>query len=352
MSTTIRLAAATLSAAALAAASIAEAVAAPADTVPVYRIQGADRIATAVAASRAMWDDAGTPDSPTATAAVISRYDDYADALGGSALAGAVGGPLLLTHTTYIDTVTTNEVARILGKKGTVYLLGGTGAISAAAEKSLRDRGYTVKRLAGADRYATSVVVAKEVAKQLKDGHPQLVFATTGQNFPDGLAAGATAAGYAASVVLTKDSTLPATVKSYLMAEQAAGVDVIAVGGATAKAPFSWTGKLAGKDRYETAALIARTFWANPDTDRDDGNAIALATGENWPDALAGGALMAGAGPLMLAKQNSLPAATKAATTEIVKSANPSTITVGFVLGGPGAVTDAVKSAFGLALNP
>ncbi|HET8595777.1 MAG TPA: cell wall-binding repeat-containing protein [Intrasporangium sp.] len=349
MKTFLRLAAAALSAGALATTAIGQAVAA--ETVPVYRIAGPDRIATAVAASRTAWDDAGSKDGPTATAAVISRYDDYADALGGSALAGTAGGPLLLTHTNYIDGATTNEVKRILGTKGVVYVLGSTGAISAAAAKSLADKGYTVKRLAGTDRYATSVEVAKEVGRLGTTGHPQFVFATTGLNFPDGLAAGATAAGYAAPVVLTKDSALPSVVKSYLTTEQAAGVDILAVGGATAKAPFRWAGTLAGKDRYETAALIARAFWADPKSTDDDATAIGLATGENWPDALAGGALMATAGPLVLSKQSSLPAATKAAATEIVKSANPSTVQVGFLLGGPTVVTDGVKNAFALALN-
>ena len=351
MKTPLRLTLAAASAAALTATVLTPALAA-APAVPVYRVAGPNRIATAVAASTAMWDDAGTTNGPTAAAAVISRYDDYADALGGSALAGAVGGPLLLSHTAYIDPATMNEVKRILGTKGVVYVLGSTGAISGAAAQSLTDRGYTVKRLAGSDRYATSVAVAKEVARVGGKGHPQFIFATTGQNFPDGLAAGATAAGYAASVVLTKDSVLPPVVKSYLTAEQAAGTEVFAVGGATAKASFRWTDKLAGRDRYETAALVARAFWANPGSADDDATGIALATGENWPDALAGGALIATAGPLVLAKQASLPPATRAVTTEIVKSATPSTVQAGFVLGGPTVVTDGVKSAFTALLNP
>jgi putative cell wall-binding protein len=351
MKTPLRLVAAALSAATLGGAAMAPAVAANAP-VPVYRIAGPDRIATAVAASRATWDDAGTKDGPSATAAVISRYDDYADALGGSALAGTAGGPLLLSHTNYIDAATLNEVKRILGTKGVVYVLGSTGAISATAAKSLTDKGYTVKRLAGSDRYATSVAVAKEVGRLSTTGHPEFIFATTGLNFPDGLAAGATAAGYAAPVVLTKDSALPSVVKSYLTTEQAAGADVLAVGGATAKAPFRWSGTLAGKDRYETAALIARAFWADPSSTDDDPTAVGLATGENWPDALAGGALMATTGPLVLSKQSSLPAATRAAATEIVRSASPSTVQVGFLLGGPTVVTDSVKNAFALALNP
>lgn len=326
--------------------------AAPQATAPVYRVQGADRIATAVAASKAIWDNAGSNDGPTATAVVISRFDEYADALGGSALAGAVGGPLLLTHSTYVDAATLNEVDRLLGGRGDVYLLGGTGAISAAAEKTLRGKGYTIKRLGGADRYETSVNVSVAVAKAVPSGHPQFIFATTGENFPDGLAAGATAGGYAASVVLTKDNVLPKVVKTYLAAEQGAGTDVLAVGGATAQAPLRFAGTVVGADRFETAALIADAFWGDPGSDGDDPTAIALATGEDWPDALAGGSLVATLGPLLLTKPSTLPASTLRATTSLVRSASPSPVQVGFVLGGTAVVSDGVKNAFAKALNP
>lgn len=320
--------------------------------VPVLRAAGADRIETSVMASNYLWDDAGTPDGALAQAVVISRFDGYADALGGSALAGAAGGPLLLTHPTYIDASTMREVDRVLGRKGVVYVLGGTGAVSASAEKSLRDRGYTVKRLGGADRFATSLLVAAQVARDhTPDGQPQFVFATTGMNFPDGLAAGATAGGWSGVVVLTKDNVIPANVQSYLKTEKAAGVPIVAVGGAATQATFDWDHSYVGANRYETAALIARDFWANTSTPDDDPTAVALATGENWPDALSGGALVAGAGPLLLTQAGTFPATTKSATVGLAKSANPKTVQVGFVLGGKAIVSDTVLRAFTDALN-
>lgn len=321
-------------------------------SVPVHRVFGANRIETSVMASNYAWDDAGTTDGTIAQAVVISRFDGYADALGGSALAGAAGGPLLLTHPTYIDGVTMREVDRVLGRKGVVYVLGGTGAISSSAEKSLRDRGYTVKRLGGTDRFATSLLVAKQIASaHTPNGQPQFVFATTGMNFPDGLAAGATAGGWSGVVVLTRDSVIPANVRSYLDTEKAAGVPIAAVGGPTAKASFGWDHAYKGANRYETAALIARDFWTDTTTADDDPTAVALATGENWPDALSGGALVAGGGPLLLTQTSTFPSTTKSATVALAKSATPKSVQVGFVLGGKAVVSDSVMTAFTTALN-
>ncbi|MDN5798015.1 MAG: cell wall-binding repeat-containing protein [Intrasporangium sp.] len=336
--------------AALATTSLTAAVAAPA-TVSAYRVAGADRVATAVQASQFVWDDAGTTDGAIAQAVVLSRHDQYADALGGSALAGAAGGPLLLTHTTSIDSITMNEVNRILGGEGIVYLLGGTGAISGQAQESLTKKGYSIVRLAGADRFETSVKVATEVGKFANGGHPQFIFATTGQNFPDGLAAGATAGGYTAAVVLTRDSLLPTSVKSYLIAERSAGTEIYAIGGASAKAPFNWTDALVGKDRYETAAELAKAFWGDGATTDDDPTALALATGENWPDALAGGALIASWGPLLLTQPTRFTTTTKSAVSAIVTAQDPRTVEVGVVLGGTAAVSDPVKNAFESVLN-
>jgi hypothetical protein len=56
---------------------------------------------------------------------------------------------------------------------------------------------------------------------------------------------------------------------------------------------------------YATAAAVARTFFTGPTTP----HTLGLAVGSNWPDALAGGALLgAHTAPLLLAAGASLPA--------------------------------------------
>ena len=320
-------------------------------TIPVRRFPGTDRIDTAIRASFDAWAPAGSTDGGLAQAVILSRSDQYADALGGASLAGAVGGPLLLTGSTTLDRRVKAEIDRVLGGKGTVYLLGGTGALSTGIEGALTHAGYSPARLGGADRFATSVRVAQEVGKLAPGGKPSFVFATTGLNFPDGLAAGATAGGYWASVVLTRDSTLTTPVKSYLDAMTTAGVEEYAVGGAAANVGRKWNAAYVGVDRFETAAMVAVDFWGDTSMPDDDPVGIGLATGLNWPDALAGGAYMAGSGPLVLSRTDSLPALTSQAVKALVASATPTSVQWGALFGGTAVVGGTVQSQFSTALN-
>lgn len=313
----------------------------------VLRLGGKDRIETAILASRAAWADEGATDGPTARAVVLSRADEYADALGGAALAGAMEGPLLLTTTNSLRADVADEIRRLVGDRGLIYLLGGTSALSGDIEHALA--GHALVRLSGADRYETSVIVAMETAVRFNSFRPQFVMATTGLDFPDGLAAGATAGGLGATVVLTRGSAVPTAVSDYLKQAQASAVPLVAVGGQAAAAPVDWDVAIAGRDRFETAAQVGTTFWGtDPETAPVE---IGLATGLDWPDALAGGAFVAGYGPLMLTRPSELPAPISAATSSLVGLASPSTVQGGVVFGGAQTVSDSVLSQFGALLN-
>lgn len=98
--------------------------------------------------------------------------------------------------------------------------------------------------------------------------------------------------------------------------------------------------RVAGANRYETAAELSR-FWDEvvyveaPWTRR----LVVVASGENYADALSGGA-HAGAltSPVLLTRKDSLPSATRAALERL----QPLTI---ILLGGPGAVSREVETA-------
>jgi hypothetical protein len=66
------------------------------------------------------------------------------------------------------------------------------------------------------------------------------------------------------------------------------------------------TYRIWGKDRFETAAEISRSFW-----EWDDTIVVYLATGQNFPDALAMGPSSLFLGPLLLVRQNALPEPTR-----------------------------------------
>src|SRR5262249_41639261 len=121
----------------------------------VLRLAGDNRFATSTAVSQFYWATTGdgAEHRQPPQARVLSRSDTSAEALGGWALAAAKQGPLLLTTPASLNTDTATEITRVLPAGSTVYLLGGTGAISQAVEDEITALGYPTKRLSGASRY-------------------------------------------------------------------------------------------------------------------------------------------------------------------------------------------------------
>lgn len=308
----------------------------------VIRLSGADRFETAVEISFASWDDWDAVSDPQyqAGAVILARSDTYADALAAAPLAAAKRAPLLLTTPGSLNTRTEAEIQRVLPTKGTVYVLGGAGAISGAVEKRLTGLGFVVKRLFGVDRYATAVAVAVEVEKTI--GKPQFIALTTGTNFPDGLSMGAAAGTFGSTLVLTNGKSLPAATRAYLDAHPA--VEVVAAGGqAAATGAATWD--LVGKDRYETSAMIADAFFGDPAKEVDFPMVLGVATGTNWPDALAASAMLGDfGGPLVLTAPTGMPAASSGVIKYLENRRVGADIQVGYVYGGTSVVGTAVSN--------
>jgi putative cell wall-binding protein len=252
------------------------------------RAAGSDRIGTAVAVSQLDFPSGG------AGAVVLARSDDFPDALVAAPLAATVRAPLLFVQGASLPTVTRNEIYRVLGAHGTVYLIGSTSAIPTSIESTLQALGYSTDRLGGSDRYATAVAVANVL------GGRTTVFLATGINFPDALSAGPAAAHVSGVVLLTDGSSMPSITRSYLNAHSGA---VYAVGGPAAAAD-SAASRVVGADRMATAALVASTFFTAPIT-------VGIASGATFADAMSGGAYLARlGGPMLLTYPTSLPAST------------------------------------------
>ena len=331
----------------------------------IDRLGGADRVDTAVKVSGYNTADRGSGFMPTmpggiALTAVIARDDQFADALSGNALAVAKSGPLLLTDPHKLSAEVAGELTRILPPGATIYLLGGEKALSPQVAADVAALGFEVRRIGGSDRFATSVHIAQEIG-----GTPGSVAIATGENFPDALTAGSGVTGNRTDhtgtgvVLLTDDGVLPPETKDYLAGVNPDISKVYAVGGQGVAAVKSgepgWHGKvteLAGADRYATAAAVAGSTMFST----GDGGPLlpGIATGGNWPDALAGGALTGRWGsPLLLADGAALPTAESA----WLKQHAPMTTTLDGTLlgglpvfGGPSAVPDSVIKQVGDAL--
>ncbi|MEU4566500.1 cell wall-binding repeat-containing protein [Micromonospora sp. NPDC023956] len=318
----------------------------------VARLSGTDRFATALAVSRSHWRTLGSPTDQRrgANAVVLSRSDTYADALGGAVLAAEKEGPLLLTPPAELAASTRAEIQRVLTPgHSTVYLLGSSGALSTRVEDQVRAMGYYVQRLAGKDRFETSLAIAKAI-----DPMPDMVFLATGMNYPDALAAGAAAGAqnevdsdYSAVVLLTRDEVIPPTTKAFLDTLPRDLRRIFGIGQQAAMAAYSYGTDSSvwgvwGADRYETARDVAVEFFEGQ-------TYTGFATGTDWPDALTGGALMGVlGGPLMLTPGTRAELGNQAVS---LLHETSGSVHTGLVFGSPSVVNSAQQAQIGVGLS-
>ena len=193
-----------------------------------------------------------------------------------------------------------------------------------------------VTRYTGADRYATAARISAEY-----DEGVEVVYIATGQEFPDALAGAAKAGSADAPVLLVRQDDIPGATQLELTRLKPQSIVILGgdqvISGKVETALAAYTSgsvtRIAGADRYATAAQIAATY--------ESADTVYIASGAIFPDAL-GGSARAGSldAPVLLVRPNSLPSATAAQLERLA----PERIVV---LGGPVAVSDAVVEALG-----
>jgi len=296
------------------------------------RLAGDDRYGTAERLSR---EDFPTDNS--ASAVLLARSDGFADALASASLAVLEDAPVLLTTGDTVPVSVLDEIGRALVPGGTVYLLGGEAAIPETAADALRAEGYEVVRIAGSDRIDTAVAIAEFL---LASGvEIDEVVVANGANFPDALSGAAFAAAFDAPVLLTGADAIDSRVADLLGRLDAAETEVLVAGGVAAVsdavvAELVEMGfgveRISGEDRYETSAEVAERLFPLA-------TEVVLATGTNFPDALAGAAMAGRSGAPVLLVGDTLPDAVRDYFEDRVGQ-----ITAVYVLGGDAVVPDAV----------
>lgn len=295
-------------------------------------IAGADRYATAIAASQKAFPNG-------ADTVVVATGANWPDALGGSALAGASSCPLLLTTPASLPSSVKDEIERLGATK--VYVLGGTGAVSDAVATALATLvgDDNVVRLAGVDRYATASAVASEVIGLLGDGYDGKAFVATGANYPDALAASPLAAAMRWPLLLASPAgslSVPASVDSAVILGGTGAVSVGIEAALEARLGDGNVSRKGGVNRYATATIVAGYGVANGMYLDNAG----VATGEQFPDALSGGAMLGAMRSILLLT----PPSALAPDASQLLSANVDMIdTVNFI-GGTAAVPEAVRA--------
>lgn len=302
--------------------------------VDLKRVYGSDRYKTAkeIAGDRFMGSQV----------AVLATGRDFPDALCAAPLAGFFDAPILLTDRDSLPAVVRDKLES--ADVRLCYLIGGSNAISAAVEDEIRSMGIRVHRLAGSNRYETARKVAEETRKV--SNFPLLTCAIArGENFPDALALSPLAYDRRIPILLVAPDELPDSTREHLETYSYTGAIVAGGEGAVSADVFNEVDALTssgairkgGSDRFETARVIADYALNSYSSTAEF---VGIAVGDNFPDALAGGAA-AGlqGGVLLLTRTDGLPPATSDFLND-----NKSDLRHIEVFGGPRAVSDSVIS--------
>ncbi|MGI9018447.1 MAG: cell wall-binding repeat-containing protein [Euzebya sp.] len=199
----------------------------------------------------------------------------------------------------------------------------------------------TPARIEGPERTATAAAIAAQAFPQ---GTRQAVIATA-DTAQDALTATALAGASNAAILLVRQDTVPPATATAL---QELGVtDIILVGSvqsisqavASELAQDYSVTRLAGQNQYDTAVQVATEAVDIADLPSINGlRSILLASGENFPDALAGSpAAYAGPTPVLYAEPGNLP-------DEVSSFMDRSDVEQVVILGGTAAISESVAT--------
>jgi putative cell wall-binding protein len=285
------------------------------------RVAGADRYDTAARFS-AKTVQASRPITYVATGSA------FPDALSSGPASGLEGSPVILVQRDGVPAPARAELARV--HPGHIVIMGGTGAISDAVLNDVKQYsvgGNSIHREAGVNRYHTASLVSRNT---YKNGAP-VAYIATGENFADALAGGAAGARNGGPLLLVERDGIPPDTATELGRLKPGRIVVLGGQGAVSSGvetqlrQYGPVTRIAGTNRYDTAAKVARSEFGTLI------GGVVVATGEAFPDAVAAGA--AGFPVLLVPSTGEAPAEVKAALAAL----NPLGM---LVLGGPGAVSD------------
>lgn len=199
-------------------------------------------------------------------------------------------------------------------------------------------------RISGDDRYETAAAVAAEF------DHADTVYVANGSNYPDALSAAPAAAYVGAPLLLTDANTLPAVIAEQI--ERLTPDRIVVVGGAAVVSsaveatlesllPGTQVERIAGENRYETSRLVSDDAFGV-----DGAETAFIATGTNFPDALAASAAAAVFdGPVILV--NGSASTVDEATRELLDDLG---VTTALIAGGTAVVSPGVLSTLDAAI--
>ena len=271
----------------------------------VNRLAGTDRYETAFKIAEAGWTQSDN--------AILAFGENYPDALAAAPLAKKLNAPILLTGKDSINSYTSTALADL--KVKTVYIVGGIGVVSEGVEKQLTDTGYNVTRLAGIDKYETSIKIAEQL------GDVSEVAVATGDDYADALSIAPIAAQKQMPIILVPKDAITDSIQKYLSSHNISKAYVVgaqAIISDNVANKFNGNERILGDNKYSRNIAVLNRFY------RDSQDQLFIANGEGFADALTGAAYAALNSSAIVLVNNNLPQVTQ----EFLKKATISKITV------------------------
>ena len=294
----------------------------------VIRLAGGSRVDTSVAITSEGWS------YKTDTVILANAYN-FADALAGGPLSYALDAPIILTaNGSTLEQDVLNHIRDLGATK--VIILGGTFAVGESIENQLSNL-YDVQRIYGQTRFETAVAIAEKLA-EVTGEYSDSAFFAYGYNFPDALAVSAAASISGTPILFARaDGSIDDATAAYISDNGVANTTILGGTGAISEAAEENLANLGatnvdrifGVSRYDTAFAVVQRY-----ADLFTGDDLILATGQSFPDALAGGAFGAKIkAPVILVH----PKTIADGVLDYISNRNAETV---YVLGGVGAVAD------------
>lgn len=168
----------------------------------ITRIMGNNRYDTSVESAKTR---------ANTTNLIFAAGTNYADALYATSLAAHQNAPILLVSNEGLSQ-STRKFIQSIGNIDNVTIVGGEISVNQSVKNQIENlTKKRVTRLAGVDRYESSVEVAKRV-----NANPAEVITTSGEVFADALVSSTVAQKIKAPILLVKKDVLPLSVREYL----------------------------------------------------------------------------------------------------------------------------------------
>ncbi|MGL4731149.1 MAG: cell wall-binding repeat-containing protein [Clostridium sp.] len=219
----------------------------------VRKVYGKDRYETAAQVSREGWWGSDV--------AIIANGLGFADALCSTPLSKAIDGPILLTAPGSLPTATKNELRRLGVKR--VYVVGGNGAVNTSVENEIRSMGIATSRLGGANRYDTSLEIAKELNRYVNINDVMVISGEESTQGADALSAAPLAALNNMPMLLTSKDSIQNNIESWIKLKYPDNTYVIASSKTVndkAIDNLPRIQRIYGKDRYDTNLKVLDKF--------------------------------------------------------------------------------------------